>query len=500
MPVVGRHLQGRPRRPGRPGADPALPGRRRGARSRGARWPLAFLGNDRWQAAGRPRPASGATASWSRRGSTGSPRGAATCRPRRAPARTSPPSSRRGPCCSSALAPHLPDVTGGPSSPRRPRPLRASRRPRRAPAQRRPRRRRGRRRWRASRCPRTCIGASRSTLWVDRAQGPLQRLVRVLPPLGGRPRRRHQAAAGGGRDGLRRRLPAADPPHRPVRPARAGTTPSTAEPGDVGSPWAIGSAEGGHTAIHPDLGTLGDFEDLVAEANSLGMEVALDYALQCSPDHPWVREHPEWFHHRPDGTIKYAENPPKKYQDIYPINFWPAREADRLALWDACKEILDHWIGARACGSSGSTTPTPSPWRSGRGSSPAVQAEHPDVLFLAEAFTRPKVMAKLAEVGFTQSYTYFTWRTTKHELTEYVDRAEPGPDWPTTCARTSGPTRPTSWPSPCAHGRPAAFRLRLAAGRHPRAQLRASTAATSCARTCRRARPTRSTSTRRSTR
>ena len=129
-----------------------------------------------------------------------------------------------------------------------------------------------------------------------------------------------------------------------TRSARAATTRSIAQPGDPGSPWAIGAEEGGHTAVHPDLGTIDDFDAFVAEAERLGLEVALDYALQCSPDHPWVTEHPEWFHHRPDGTIKYAENPPKKYQDIYPINFWPDKEADRVALWEECKAILDHWI------------------------------------------------------------------------------------------------------------------------------------------------------------
>ena len=167
--------------------------------------------------------------------------------------------------------------------------------------------------------------------------------------------------------------------------------------------------------MHAELGSLADFDTLVADAARLGMEIALDYALQCSPDHPWVREHPEWFHHRPDGTIKYAENPPKKYQDIYPINFWPADDRDRVALWEACKRdprLLDR------------------PWRAHLPRrQPAHQAagvlgvgdrrrtrQPPDVMFLAEAFTRPQMMAKLAEVGFSQSYTYFTWRTARDEL------------------------------------------------------------------------------------
>ena len=168
--------------------------------------------------------------------------------------------------------------------------------------------------------------------------GPVRRLVRVLPAQRGRPPGRPQPPAGHRRDGLRRRLLPADPPDRPAVPQGPEQHARRATDSDVGSPWAIGGPEGGHTDIHPDLGTFTDFEDVVHKAHELGMEIALDYALQCSPDHPWVTEHPEWFHHRPDGTIAYAENPPKKYQDIYPINFWPDKEADRKALWDACKE------------------------------------------------------------------------------------------------------------------------------------------------------------------
>ncbi len=232
-----------------------------------------------------------------------------------------------------------------------------------------------------------------------------------------------------------------------------------AEPGDVGSPWAIGSALGGHDAIHPDLGTEADFKDLLNEAASLGMEIALDYALQCSPDHPWVTEHPEWFHHRPDGTIKYAENPPKKYQDIYPINFWPAAEEDRRALWDACRLILDHWIGL-GVRIFRVDNPHTKPMAFWAWLIPEIQRAYPEVIFLAEAFTRPKVMAKLAEVGFTQSYTYFTWRTAKHELVSYVTELASGPtaDW----------LRPNFWPNtpdiladPLRDGSLAAFRLRV---------------------------------------
>jgi starch synthase (maltosyl-transferring) len=189
------------------------------------------------------------------------------------------------------------------------------------------------------------------------------------------------------------------------------------------------------------------------------MEVALDYALQCSPEHPWVKEHPEWFHHRPDGTIKYAENPPKKYQDIYPINMWPADPADRQALWQACKEILEFWIGHgirifRV--DNPHTKPFPFwDWVIGE-----IQSAHPEIIFLAEAFTRPKLMARLAEVGFSQSYTYFTWRNTKAELAEYFAEVSLGPKadymrpnfWPNTPDILSGTLR---------GGGPGAFRLRL---------------------------------------
>ncbi|HET7488007.1 MAG TPA: alpha-1,4-glucan--maltose-1-phosphate maltosyltransferase [Acidimicrobiales bacterium] len=251
------------------------------------------------------------------------------------------------------------------------------------------------------------------------------------------------------------------PPVHPIgRTARKGPNNDPAGgPDAVGSPWAIGGPEGGHTALHPDLGTFDDFDALVAAARDLGMEIALDYALQCSPDHPWVAEHPEWFHHRPDGSIAYAENPPKKYQDIYPLNFWPDEEGDRQALWDACKEILDFWIGhgVRVFRVDNPHTKPVAFWE---WLLPAVQAEHPDVLFLAEAFTRPKVMARLAEVGFSQSYTYFTWRTGRWELQEYLEELAHGPKadymrpnfWPNTPDILSGPLR---------DGPPAAFRQRL---------------------------------------
>ncbi len=232
-----------------------------------------------------------------------------------------------------------------------------------------------------------------------------------------------------------------------------------AGPDDPGSPWAIGRAEGGHTAIDPGLGTIEDFEYLVQAARDHDMEIALDYALQCSPDHPWVKEHPAWFHHRPDGSIKYAENPPKKYQDIYPINFWPEGEGEKEALWQACKEIVDYWIG-HGVRIFRVDNPHTKPLAFWEWMIPAVQADHPDVLFLAEAFTRPKVMSALAEVGFTQSYTYFTWRTTKWELRNYLEEIAQGPK--------ADFMRPNFWPNtpdilahPLRNGGPAAFRQRL---------------------------------------
>jgi len=251
------------------------------------------------------------------------------------------------------------------------------------------------------------------------------------------------------------------PPIHPVgRSHRKGPNNTlVAGPNDPGSPWAIGNELGGHTAVEPGLGTIEDFDAFVATAEALGMEVSLDYALQCSPDHPWVAEHPEWFHRRPDGTIKYAENPPKKYQDIYPINFWPEEDADRQALWNACKEILDFWIG-HGVRIFRVDNPHTKPLAFWEWVIPAIQADHPDVLFLAEAFTRPKMMAKLAEVGFTQSYTYFTWRNTKAELQEYLEELSEGP--------TADYMRPAFWPNtpdilagPLRDGPPAAFRMRL---------------------------------------
>jgi starch synthase (maltosyl-transferring) len=188
-----------------------------------------------------------------------------------------------------------------------------------------------------------------------------------------------------------------------------------AGPDDPGSPWGIGAAEGGHTAIHPQLGTPADFDHLVAAAKDHGIEIALDIAFQCSPDHPWVREHPEWFRHRPDGTIKYAENPPKKYQDIYPLDF---ECADWQGLWKELLGAMLFWCehGIRIFRVD---NPHTKPFRFWEWLIQEVQGRYPDSIFLSEAFTRPKVMRYLAKSGFSQSYTYFTWRNNKHELTEY---------------------------------------------------------------------------------
>ncbi|MFF9213138.1 MULTISPECIES: alpha-1,4-glucan--maltose-1-phosphate maltosyltransferase [unclassified Streptomyces] len=188
-----------------------------------------------------------------------------------------------------------------------------------------------------------------------------------------------------------------------------------AGPDDVGVPWAIGSSEGGHEAVHPQLGTIEDFDWFVAEARSHGLEIALDFALQCSPDHPWVQKHPEWFHHRPDGTIAYAENPPKKYQDIYPIAF----DADMDGLVAETVKVLRHWMdhGVRIFRVDNPHTKPVVFWERVIAD---VNASDPDVIFLAEAFTRPAMMHTLAQIGFQQSYTYFTWRNGKQELTDYL--------------------------------------------------------------------------------
>jgi starch synthase (maltosyl-transferring) len=214
------------------------------------------------------------------------------------------------------------------------------------------------------------------------------------------------------------------PPIHPVgETARKGPN-NTLDPGpdDPGSPWAIGSSAGGHTAVDPGLGTLADFDHFVAAADALGLEVALDFAVQCSPDHPWTREHPEWFFHRPDGSIKYAENPPKKYQDIYPLNFWGPH---RAALWAELLGVLEFWI-ARGVRTFRVDNPHTKPLAMWEWLIRRVRAQHPEVVFLAEAFTAAWMMRGLARVGFSESYTYFTWKTSKHELTEYLQELTRG--------------------------------------------------------------------------
>ena len=206
-------------------------------------------------------------------------------------------------------------------------------------------------------------------------------------------------------------------------------------PDEPGSPWAIGAAEGGHKATHPQLGTLEDFRHLLGEARSRGIELALDIAFQCSPDHPYLREHPEWFHKRADGSIAYAENPPKKYQDIYPFDF---ECDDWRGLWAELKSIFDFWIeqGVQIFRVDNPHTKSFAFWEWCLG---ALKREHPEVVFLAEAFTRPAVMYRLAKIGFTQSYNYFPWRTSKQELTQYLTELSHGPP--------ADYFRPNLWPN-----------------------------------------------------
>lgn len=207
------------------------------------------------------------------------------------------------------------------------------------------------------------------------------------------------------------------PPIHPIgRSYRKGPNNSlTAAPNDPGSPWAIGNERGGHDAIDPSLGTLADFRAFLDEGRTRGMEVALDIACQCSPDHPYVKKHPEWFRHRPDGSIKYAENPPKKYQDIYPLNF---ETADWKNLWRELRRVVLFWIeqGVRIFRVD---NPHTKPIHFWEWLIDSIHSLYPDVVFLSEAFTRPAVMYTLAKAGFTKSYSYFTWRNTKSELTEY---------------------------------------------------------------------------------
>jgi starch synthase (maltosyl-transferring) len=208
------------------------------------------------------------------------------------------------------------------------------------------------------------------------------------------------------------------PPIHPIgRTNRKGPNNAlNALPGHPGSPWAIGAEEGGHKSIHPALGTLEDFRELCAAAAKRGIAVALDIAFQCSPDHPYVREHPEWFRRRPDGSIQYAENPPKKYEDIYPFDF---ETDDGEALWIELASVFEFWIGQGVL-IFRVDNPHTKPFAFWEWLIARIKGDHPEVIFLSEAFTRPKVMHRLAKLGFTQSYTYFTWRNTKHEIVEYL--------------------------------------------------------------------------------
>ena len=225
------------------------------------------------------------------------------------------------------------------------------------------------------------------------------------------------------------------PPIHPIGATYRKGANNTLEAGedDPGVPWAIGSEHGGHTDINPELGTIDDLRSLRVAAEARGMELALDIAFQCSPDHPWVTEHPEWFRHRPDGTIQYAENPPKKYQDIYPLDF---ETEDPEGLWAALEGVFDHWIdeNIRIFRVDNPHTKSFPFWD---WVIPEIRKDHPDVIFLAEAFTRPAVMHRLAKAGFNQSYTYFAWRSTKWELTQYMSDL----------AAVSDYFRPTFWPN-----------------------------------------------------
>ena len=209
------------------------------------------------------------------------------------------------------------------------------------------------------------------------------------------------------------------PPIHPIgRSGRKGRDGSTKAGGDdPGSPWAIGAAEGGHRAVHPELGTLEDFRDLVVAAAARGIEVAIDLAFQASPDHPWVTEHPEWFRHLPDGSIRYAENPPKRYEDIFPLDF---DTPDWQTLWTELLDVVRFWVrqGVKVFRVD---NPHTKPFAFWEWMIRLIRADNPEVIFLSESFTRPRVMEQLAKVGFSQSYTYFTWRNTKWELESYLD-------------------------------------------------------------------------------
>jgi starch synthase (maltosyl-transferring) len=264
------------------------------------------------------------------------------------------------------------------------------------------------------------------TLRVERTRAGVGSWYEFFPRSEGAKRTKNGTWTSGTFRTAARRLPAVAgmgfdvvylPPIHPIGTSfRKGPNNSTeAGPGDPGSPWAIGSAEGGHDAIHPELGTVEDFVAFLGTAKKSGIEIAIDLALQCSPDHPWVSEHPEWFSHLPDGSIAYAENPPKKYQDIYPLNF----DNDPVGLREEILRIVKYWIGLGVM-IFRVDNPHTKPLRFWEWLLHEVNAEFPEVVFLAEAFTRPPMMHALAQLGFQQSYTYFTWRNTKEELADYL--------------------------------------------------------------------------------
>ena len=226
------------------------------------------------------------------------------------------------------------------------------------------------------------------------------------------------------------------PPIHPIGiTARKGPDGAAAEPGDPGSPWAIGDASGGHLAIHPELGSFVDFEALIEAADAHGIEIALDLAFQCSPDHPWVSEHPSWFRHLPDGSVRYAENPPKRYEDVYPLDF---SSPDWRELWDALHQVVEFWI-SRGVTVFRVDNPHTKPLRFWEWLIARVREEHPEVIMLAEAFTRPRIMEHLAKIGFSQSYTYFTWRNSADELRDYLSEL--------TSTTVADYFRPNLWPN-----------------------------------------------------
>ena len=299
-------------------------------------------------------------------------------------------------------------------------------------------------------------------IWADRARAQFSSWYELFPRSAAPDASRHGTFAD-----VEARLPYVAelgfdvlyfPPIHPIgRVKRKGRNNAVAaEAGDVGSPWAIGSDEGGHKSLLPELGTPEDFRRLVRLAHGLGIEIALDIAFQCAPDHPYVKEHPQWFRWRPDGSVQYAENPPKKYQDIYPFDF---ETDDWQALWIELKSVFDHWIG-EGVKIFRVDNPHTKAFPFWEWCIREVQREHPDVLFLAEAFTRPKLMHRLAKLGFTQSYTYFTWRNSRQELVDYFNELAHGPgrDY----------FRPNAWPNTpdilnehLHHGNRAVFALRL---------------------------------------